>query len=75
MLGPLPKMYRVLVSLVALALFVAAGVWTAVMLPYSPSVSYGLSAGLLVGGACAFLLVHQSRRVAAPHRVRRTHHR
>ena len=74
MLGPLPKMYRLLVSAIVLALFVGAGVWTVLVLPYSLLVSYGVSAGLVVGGVCAFLLVHQSRRVT-PHHVRRTHHR
>lgn len=75
MLGPLPKLYRLLVSVTVVALFVGAGTWVAVVLPPSVLVSYGVSAGLVVGGACAFLLVHESRHAPAPHRVHRTHRR
>lgn len=71
MLGPLPKLYRVVVSLTALLLFVSAGAWAAFMLPYPILVSVGASVGLAVGAACTYLLLHQSRPRAHPHSVRR----
>jgi hypothetical protein len=74
-LGPLPTLYRLLVSVSVVAVFVGAGTWIAFVLPPSVLVSYGVSAGLVVGGVCAFLLVRDSHHVAAPHRVRRPHRR
>ena len=73
MLGPLPKLYRVIVSLSALLLFVGAGAWGAFMLPYPILVSVGASVGLAIGVVCAYLLLHQSHSEAQPHRVRRQH--
>ena len=70
MLGPLPKLYRVTVSLSALLLFVGAGAWAAFMLPYPSLVSVGASVGLALGAACAYVLLHQSHSAAQPHRVR-----
>ena len=61
MLGPLPKMYRVLVSLASLAVFVGVGAWAAFLLPYPELVSVGASVGLGIGAVCAFLLVRESR--------------
>ena len=71
MLGPLPTMYRVLVSLVVLLLCVGVGAWAAFMLPYHVLVSAGASVGLGVGLVCAYLLLHQPS--PQPHRVRRRH--
>lgn len=69
MLGPLPKLYRVVVALAALLVCAAAGAWSAFMLPYPVLVGAGASVGLAVGVACAYLLLHQSR-TATPQRVR-----
>lgn len=71
MLGPLPKLYRVVVSLVAILLFVGGGAWAAFMLPYPILVSAGASVGLGIGAVCAYLLLHQSHPSVQPHRVRR----
>lgn len=73
MLGPLPRLYQVLVAAVAVALFVGAGIWAAVMLPYPTLVSVGASIGLVVGAVCAFLLVHESRRATESSSPRRPH--
>lgn len=67
MLGPLPKLYRVVVSVVALLLFVAGGAWTALMLPYPILVSAGASVGLAVGALMAYLLLHETHH--APRQV------
>jgi hypothetical protein len=70
-LGPLPKLYRVVVSLAVLLVFIGGGAWAAFMLPYPILVSAGASVGLGIGAVCAYLLVHQSRASAQPHHVRR----
>lgn len=71
MLGPLPRLYRIAVSLAALAVFAAAGAWAAVMLPYPILYGSGAAAGLLVGAGCTYLLVHQPESQAARPRDRR----
>ena len=72
MLGPLPKMYRVVVSIAALVVFVAVGAWATFMLPYPELVAVGASIGLGVGVVIAYLLVHAAPQ---PRHVRRRHHR
>lgn len=71
MLGPLPKLYRVAVSVAALLVFVVGGAWAAFMLPYPVLVSVGASVGLGLGAVCAHLLVHQSRTSVQPGQIRR----
>lgn len=73
MLGPLPQLYRVVVAVTAVVLFVAGGAWAAFMLPYPILVSVGASIGLAVGALCAYLLLHESRHAPASRRARRTH--
>ena len=72
MLGPLPRLYRVVVSLVALTVFAVGGAWSAVVLPHEILVSVGASIGLAVGVVCAFLLLHES---PDPHGQRLRRHR
>ena len=76
-LGPLPRLYRIIVSVIALAVFVAGGVWAAYTFPYPRLVSVGASIGLAVGADCAFLLLHDNHRTQSAHihRGRRTHYR
>jgi CBS-domain-containing membrane protein len=57
-LGPLPKIYRVLVSVAALLVFVGVGAWAAYLLPYDVLVSVGASVGLALGAITAYLLLH-----------------
>ena len=59
MLGPLPRMYRVVVVVTAVTICAAGGAWAAFMLPYPILISIGASLGLALGALCAFLLVHQ----------------
>jgi hypothetical protein len=74
-LGPLPKLYRVIVSVATLVVFVAVGVWAAFRLPYPQLVSVGASVGLGLGVVCAYLLVHQWHASVQPRHVRRRRHR
>ena len=74
MLGPLPRLYRIIVSIIALTVFVAAGAWAAYALPYPFLISAGAGVGLAVGGLATFFLLHQfqSRDAAQTSRARRT---
>lgn len=73
-LGPLPRLYRIIVSFIALAVFVAAGAWAAYALPYPLVLSVGAGSGLAIGGLCVFLLLHQFHSAHSPQasRARRT---
>lgn len=71
MLGPLPRIYRVVVVVAALLLFVGAGAFAAYALPYPILVSAGASVGLAVGVIAAYLLVHPHQESAEPARPRR----
>jgi hypothetical protein len=70
-LGPLPKIYRILVTVSALLVFVGGGALAAFMLPYPILVSAGASVGLALGTVAAYLLLHTSAPRVQPHRVRR----
>jgi hypothetical protein len=67
-LGPLPTLYRVVVTLAALLVFAAGGAWAAFVIPYPLLITVGASIGLAVGAVCAYLLVRPS---AHPGHVRR----
>ncbi|HEU4515397.1 MAG TPA: hypothetical protein VFR87_19985 [Nocardioidaceae bacterium] len=71
MLGPLPKVYRVLVAVTALLVFVGGGAWAAYTIPYPILISAGAGVGLAVGAAAAYLLLHSSGPKASPERARR----
>ncbi|HET6699390.1 MAG TPA: hypothetical protein VFG88_09900 [Nocardioidaceae bacterium] len=64
MLGPLPRIYRYIVSAIAVAVFMAGGAWAAYVLPSPILLRAGAGVGLAVGGLAAFALLHQFR--AAP---------
>lgn len=70
MLGPLPRLYRVGVSLAALVVFVAGGAWAAFVLPIPLLVSAGASVGLALGVVCAYLLLHEPHGPVAHQRSR-----
>lgn len=73
MLGPLPRLYRIVVSVVALAVFVAGGTWAAYALPYPLLLSVGAGTGLAFGGLCVFFLLHDPHDASPqPSRARRT---
>lgn len=77
MLGPLPKLYRIAVGASALLLFVGAGAWAALMLPYPVLVISGASVGLALGVLCTYLLLHAETPSAQPvvHHTSRHHPR
>jgi len=68
----LPQLYRVVVALTALVLFLVGGAWAAFMLPYPILVSVGATIGLTVGALCAYLLLHEFHGATATSRARRT---
>jgi uncharacterized membrane protein len=61
MLGPLPPLYRLIVALSALAVFVGVGAWVTYTVA-GPSVltSMGASIGAGIGAIVAMLLLHDS---------------
>lgn len=69
-LGPLPKLYRLVVSLVAVLLFVGSGAWAAYVLPYPFLVGAGAGVGLAIGVICAYLLLHVAEQPRSPHDAR-----
>lgn len=76
MLGPLPRMYRFIVSVIALAVCMAGGVWAAYVVPYPILLSAGAGVGLALGGLATFFLLHQPARsrVGGVHAHRPTWH-
>jgi hypothetical protein len=66
MLGPLPPLYRLLVALAALAVFVGVGAWVTFTIA-GPTVltSTGASIGAGIGAIVALLLLHD---FSHPHR-------
>jgi hypothetical protein len=65
-LGPLPRLYRLLVTVVAIAVFAATGAWAAYVLPYPFLLSAGAGVGLAIGGLCTFVLLHQFHSARSP---------
>lgn len=70
MLGPLPTLYRVIVSACAFLAFVGLGVWSAWMLPDSALASIGTGLGAGLGIVVVLLLLHVPHPPAGPSRVR-----
>ena len=58
MLGPLPTLYRVVVSVCALLAFVGLGVWTTWLAPDSALASLGTGLGAGLGIVAVVLLLH-----------------
>lgn len=70
MLGPLPTLYRVIVSVCALLAFVGLGAWLAVTLPVPLLASAGAGIGAGIGAVAVLLLVHDFEQHRTAHRVR-----
>lgn len=62
MLGPLPRLYRAVVAVSALVVFVAAGAWVAVTLPVRFLAGTGAGVGAGIGVVVALLLIHDFSR-------------
>ncbi len=77
MLGPLPPLYRVVVSVCTLLAFAGLGAWLSYQLRESQLGEIGLGIGLGLGVAAVLLLVHDSTpdgRRHAPVRSRAPRH-
>lgn len=70
MLGPLPALYRVIVSVCAFLAFVGLGVWSAWMLPDSALASIGTGLGAGLGIVVVMLLLHDPQEPGRHSRVR-----
>jgi hypothetical protein len=70
-LGPLPKLYRVIVTLTALVVCAAAGAWAELALAYPRMTATGAGVGLAVGAMGAYLMLHQPRALTRPAREHR----
>jgi hypothetical protein len=70
-LGPLPKLYRVIVTLTALVVCAAGGAWAELALAYPRMSAAGAACGLAVGAVGAYLMLHQPRAAARPARGHR----
>ena len=71
MLGPLPALYRIIVSACALLACVGLGAWLAFTLPVPLLAGAGASIGAGIGVVAVLLLTHNFRHPGGtPHRVR-----
>jgi hypothetical protein len=75
-LGPLPPIYRVIVSVCTLLSFAGLGAWISYLLPDTQVAEIGTGIGLGLGVVAVLLLVHDStnergRRAAVRHRTPR----
>lgn len=76
MLGPLPKVYRVVVSVCALVAFVGLGAWIGYFLPVAAVAGTGAGVGAAVGMLAVMLLLHDfDARHPRAHRVHARNHR
>ena len=60
MLGPLPPMYRAIVSVCTLLLFAGLGTWLSFLMPESQLAEIGTGIGLGLGVVAVLLLTHDS---------------
>lgn len=73
MLGPLPRLHRLVIIAIALAASVAFGVWLGLE-PHLPVlVSSGAGLGVLLGAGMAWLLVHEHHESSRPHAIHVRH--
>jgi hypothetical protein len=71
-LGPLPKLYRLVLATVSVVVFVAAGLWLGEEAdPLTPPL--GAVLGVMAGVLVAWAMVHDFHDRARPLRVRRHH--
>lgn len=71
MLGPLPKLYRVVVSVVAVLVFAGLGAWAAFTLPFIPLLApAGASIGAGLGIIAVALLLRDSGAAADREQIR-----
>lgn len=74
MLGPLPPLYRVIVTISALLAFIGLGAWAAATTPLPVLASAGAGIGAALGVAVVLLLLHDpATRVPHRHQLRHRH--
>jgi hypothetical protein len=72
-LGPLPPLYRLIVSVLALLAFVGVGAWLAFTLPIAVIAPTGAMIGAMLGALVVLGMLHED--APRPSRVRaRRHH-
>ncbi|MDP3893885.1 hypothetical protein [Nocardioides sp.] len=71
MLGPLPRLYHLLLWVVTLGFCVGAGAWLASWTNVPVVASVGAGAGALIGVLVAYLLAHDFRAEPRTVRIRR----
>ncbi|GAA4366910.1 hypothetical protein [Nocardioides caricicola] len=71
MIGPLPRLHRLLVVAVALIVAIASGAWVAHFSPLPVAAAAGAMWGFLAGVVLAYVLVHDFHSHADAVRVRR----
>jgi ABC-type Fe3+-siderophore transport system permease subunit len=71
-LGPLPRLYRIIVSICALAAFIGFGAWLTAALPGPLLAPAGAGIGAALGLCAVLLLLHDFERPRRQeHRIRR----
>lgn len=58
MLGPLPRLYRFVLAVIAVVVFLGAGAWIAQFTALPMLASVGAGVGAAIGLVAAYLLVH-----------------
>lgn len=62
MFGPLPLLHRILLVIAALAVWIGLGAWSGAIPQVPFHIASGIALGLVVGVACAFVLLHDFHR-------------
>ena len=70
-LGPLPRLHRLLLITTVLVVGVASGAWVALFTPLPVAVTAGIALGAVAGLLLAYLLVHDFSQPARPVHVHR----
>lgn len=69
--GPLPKLHRLLVIAIALAVGLLSGLWLVTVTSAAFGIAAGVGWGLLAGLMLNYVLLHDFHHAARPVRVRR----
>ena len=74
MLGPLPPLYRLVVSVLALLAFVGVGAWLAFTLPVAVLAPTGAMIGAMLGALVVLGMLHEDTPPARARARARRHH-
>ena len=73
MLGPLPRLHRLLLIPAVLVIGIASGAWIALFTPLPVAATAGAAVGAVAGLLLGYLLVHDFSHPARTLRVHRRH--